>query len=175
MAEVDLLEEVKRLRRSVRILGTTLVGMAVIGLLTAASSQSADADIRARSLTIVDGKGIARVVIGAPVPDAMVGGKKLPRAGAASGIILNGPDGNERGGYLVTDQGDEGVLTLDDLGGNEVFKVVANADAGASLFLQHKAGAMLALSTYRGEPEVQLIHKDGKRLHAIPESAPIIR
>ncbi len=175
MTELDLHEEVRRLRRSVRIMATALVGVAAIGLLTAASSRPNVSDIRAKSLTIVDDKGIARVIIGAPVPDAMVGGKQSPRAGAASGMILNGPDGNERGGYLVSDKGDEGILTLDGLDGNEVFKVVANPDAGASLFLQHKAGGMLALSTYRGEPEIQLIAKDGKRIHAVPESAPIIR
>lgn len=166
----ELHEEVRRLRRSVRLLGTCLaIGL---GFVLAAAAQPPSEELTARKLTIVDSEGTARVVIAAPVPDPYVKGKQAKRAGPASGIILNGPDGNERGGYLVTDVGDEGILTLDGLHGGEVFKVVANPDAGASLFIQHSNGAYAGMSTYRGEPELQLVGKGNRRIFAVPADAP---
>jgi hypothetical protein len=150
-------------------MGLGLAATVCLGLIAATRPQASD--LRARSLTIVDEKGTARVVIAAAVPDPMVGGKRMPRAGAGAGILLNGPDGNERGGYMVTDGG-EGLLTLDDAGGREMFKVVANPDSGASLFVQHQSGAWAAVSTYRGEPELQMVGRDGKRVTAIPADAP---
>jgi hypothetical protein len=65
----------------------------------------------------------------------------------------------------------EAILTLDGAAGDEVFKVVANADAGASLFVMNKQGAVTALTTYRGGPELHLIDKSGT-LHRQPANAP---
>lgn len=53
-----------------------------------------------------------------------------------------------------------------------MFKVVANPDSGASMFIQHQSGAWLGLSTYRGEPEMQMVAPGNRRIHAIPADAP---
>ncbi len=172
--EEELKEEVRRLRQTVRIGGGCLVGL--FGLLLAATTAlPQNENLRVRSLTVVDEQGIERVIIGAPVPDPMSRGTRQPRAGAISGIILNGPDGNERGGYGTTDTGGEALLTLDGANGGEVFKVVANPDAGASMFVMHRNGAGARLTTYRGSPEFELIDSNRQRLHAIPESLPPTR
>ena len=169
----QLREEVRRLRRTVRIGGAGFAG--AIALLLAASTSPQSENLRVRSLTVIDEHGVERVVIGAPVPDPVLGGSRRPRVAEMSGIILNGPDGNERGGYGTSDIGGEAFLTLDGARGGEVFRVVANAEAGASLFVLHANGAGAMLATYRGTPELQMIDANGQRTHAIPENAPPIR
>lgn len=119
-----------------------------------------DQVLRVRGLVVVDERGVERVVIGAPAPDPRAG----PRVAPLYGILINGPEGDERGGYGVMGGGDEAVLTLDARTGEEVFKVVANADAGASLFLMHQDGATVQATTYRGRPELELFASDGESL-----------
>src|SRR3569623_936738 len=135
-----LQDEVRRLRRTVRILGAGLAATAAVVLIGAANGP---ADLKVRSLSVVDPKGVTRVVIAAPVPDPVRDGKPLKRAGVSSGVILYGPNGDERGGYITT-EGDEGVLTIDALKGREMFKVVGNAAAVASLFSQRQNEALAA-------------------------------
>lgn len=163
--------EIAGLRRVVRFQGIAIFGGFSLALIAAAHPH-APTDLRLRSLTIVDRNGTPRIILGAPLPDPMVLGKRSKRAAAGSGLLLNGPDGNERGGYMVTDVGDEGLLTLDASKRGEVFKVVANPDSGASLFLMHQSGSAMTLTTYRGTPEIQLTGHDGHRIAAIPADAP---
>jgi WD40 repeat protein len=60
-----------------------------------------DKILRARGLVIVDAKGTERVWIGAPVPEPLVLGKRLPRGGDVRGILLCDEEGNERSGYVT--------------------------------------------------------------------------
>ena len=69
--------------------------------------------IRARGLIIVDEKGTERVVIGAPVPDPMILGRRHKRDGPVSGLIIADATGTERGGYVTDDRGGNALLTLD--------------------------------------------------------------
>jgi hypothetical protein len=171
-----LVQEVRRLRTTVKLMGAAMVTTAGLSLLAAAAPrQDLVENLRVRSLSVVDANGVERVVIAAPVPDPMVRGQRMKRAGGGAGIILNGPDGNERGGYMVTDKGGEALLTLDGGRGGEVFKVVGNSEGSASLFLQNYSGAVVALTTYRGEPELQLLGSRGERVHAIPANAPMLK
>ncbi|CAG2086521.1 hypothetical protein GGR74_001286 [Xanthomonas arboricola] len=142
----------------------SLAALAVAGLALHKADQADDPSrvVQARGLVIRDASGVPRVEIGAPVDGPMILGKREKRIAPASGILLNGPDGNERGGYLTVDYGDEALLTLDGAGnGREVFKVVANEKAGATLVVTHQNGAAAMLSTYRGQPELQFIERDG--------------
>lgn len=125
--------------------------------------------LRARGLVIVDEQGVERVVIGAPTPDPKGLGT---RVAPLYGLVINGPTGEERGGYGVMGQSDEAILTLDGAGGDEVFKVVANPDAGASLFVMHQHNSTVALTTYRGEPELHLIADDGSTVARLPADGP---
>jgi hypothetical protein len=141
-------------------------------LMTSNRAASADRVITARGLIIQDASGNARVVLGAPVPDPVVRGETGKRVAPASGLLLLGPDGNERGGYLTVDEGGEAVLTLDSADGSaEVFKVVANPDAGASLFVLHRNGAGAMVTTYQGHPELQLIDSEGVTRFSQPDQA----
>ncbi|MDR6937346.1 hypothetical protein [Luteibacter sp. 3190] len=128
------------------------------------ATQRADRTLHARGIVIDDAAGIPRVVIGAPVPGPTIDGKTGTRAGDLSGIVINGPDGTERGGYGTVDQGGEAVLTLDSANGKvEHFKVVSNAGSGASLFIvTGDARKALMLSTYSGEPRISELSDDGE-------------
>jgi hypothetical protein len=67
-----------------------------------------------KRLAVVDEKGTERVVIAAPLPDPLIQGKRMKRDGAASGILIFDPKGNERGGYVTSDTEDLGAfITLD--------------------------------------------------------------
>jgi len=141
----------------------TAVAISLTALHKAQQASDPSRIIEARGLVVRDAAGTSRVEIGAPVDGPMILGKREERIAPASGILLNGPDGNERGGYLTVDAGDEALLTLDGAAnGGEVFKVVANADAGASLFVVHQNGAAAMLTTYQGEPELKFIGADKK-------------
>ena len=66
--------------------------------------------LRVRQLVVVDEHGTERVIIGAPLPDPMILGKRHRRDGPVSGMIIADSTGTERGGYVTSDQG--GSLTV---------------------------------------------------------------
>ncbi|CAL4869981.1 hypothetical protein MMA231_04279 (plasmid) [Asticcacaulis sp. MM231] len=163
--------ELCQLRRTVKILAVVVCALCIPVLI--AATKAPPKEIIAHTIRVVDDKGVTRAVLAGSVPDPIINGKSLPRMGQAAGLIIYDQKGNERGGYL-TSLSDEGLLTLDGAHGGEVFKVVANPDAGASLFLPHANGALVALTTYRGQPELQMVEKDGRALITLPADAPPI-
>ena len=157
------------------VLSVSAVAVSTHALVQTNHANSTSRVIEARGLLIKDASGQTRVALGAPVQDPVVQGEVGTRAAPASGLLLFGPDGNERGGYLTVDEGGEAVLTLDSSDGStEVFKVVANPDAGASLFVLHRNGAGAMITTYRGDPELLLIDQDGAVRFSQPQE-PIVQ
>ena len=73
--------------------------------------------LRTKQLEIVDSAGVARLRLGAPLPDATLGRKTLPRRSPASGIQLNNAKGDEVGGLAMLD--DETMLLCFDWKGAE--------------------------------------------------------
>ena len=65
------------------------------------------------------------------LPDPMVRGKRVPRQGAVSGLLIADADGDERGGYVTEAHGDA-FLTLDAKQGQQTI-FIANRDGGANL------------------------------------------
>lgn len=124
-----------------------------------------------RRLVVVDENGVERVVVGAPTLDPRTGEgeERSPRIAPLHGIVINGPDGRERGGYGTA--GDEAILTLDAEGGGEVFRVTANPANGATLFVYHQNGSGAGFTTYRGAPELHLLGADGAATR-LPEGTP---
>ena len=70
----------------------------------------------ARGLSVVDEQGRERVFIGAPVPEPLILGKRVPRGGPMSGLILFDEDGTERGGYCTSNGYPNVLFTLDSIG-----------------------------------------------------------
>jgi hypothetical protein len=108
-----------------------------------------------KRLTVVDDKGTERIIIAAPLPDPMVQGKRTKREGAASGILILDPKGNERGGYVTSDTKDLGAfLTLDSEQG-QVFTAYANADSGVTVSLNNEKRDAIVMSTYK-QPSMEI-------------------
>jgi hypothetical protein len=74
-----------------------------------ASNQSGEVSpvIKTRGVIIVDDKGRERVILGAPVPDSPAEGK--PRINPAHGMIILDPQGFERFGVGLMDNGQMGM------------------------------------------------------------------
>ncbi|UNK43792.1 hypothetical protein MNO14_06990 [Luteimonas sp. S4-F44] len=99
--------------------------------------------VRLRELVVVDPAGIERVRISGDLPDAVIDGKRVDRGSAAAGVMLYDRSGQERGGYVTWDEGDNIGLTLD---GRERQSAlfVAGPDGTAALQIWH-GGRMLDL------------------------------
>jgi len=69
------------------------------------ASESRRREDPAVGVVILDEDGDDRIVVGAPKPDPQVGGEVYERVSPATGIQLNGPDGDERGGFSVMEDG----------------------------------------------------------------------
>jgi hypothetical protein len=63
--------------------------------------------LRTSQLEIIDSAGVARLRLGAPLPDAILDGKNHHRRSPASGIQLNDAKGNEIGGLVMLNDGTE--------------------------------------------------------------------
>jgi hypothetical protein len=113
--------------------------------------------LRVRGLVIVDAKGTERVWIGAPVPEPLVLGKRLPRGGDVSGILLFDEEGNERSGYVTSDGYPNVLFTLDSLAQQHVlFMTEPQGDPTLRLWNSNNA---FQLTVGEESPELKLISK----------------
>jgi hypothetical protein len=155
---MEMRDEVAGLKRQVRRLRTAILVMMILFsvvvmtvvrerlLRVYASSDSME--LRVKRLAVVDDKGVERVVIAAPVPDPMIHGKRVKRNGAASGIIIYDTAGNERGGYLTSDESSNGAMLTLDGTDHQVLTLYANPDNGATVSLNNQKGDGLTLTTW---------------------------
>lgn len=96
-----------------------------------AQTQRTDEILTVRGLVVVDERGVERVRIGAPLPDPIKEGTRVPRQGVVAGMLIFDADGDERGGYVTNARGDA-FLTLDAKKGQQAI-FIANRDNYASL------------------------------------------
>ncbi len=94
------------------------------------------ASLRVSELVVVDPKGVERVRIGGDLPDAVIGGKRVPRGEKAAGVLLYDGAGQERSGYVTFEPSGNVGLTLDTRRG-QVALFVAGPDTGSALQLWH--------------------------------------
>jgi hypothetical protein len=111
----------RKCRRQARLIGLILVAGVALGLTqTVFKSRADDVDtgkiLRVRGLSVVDERGTERVFIGSPVREPLILGKRFPRGGPMSGIILFDEDGTERSGYCTADGYPNVLFTLDSIG-----------------------------------------------------------
>src|SRR5262245_55887982 len=146
-----------------------LMGYTVCSRIVDVEAQSTS-ELALRRLAIVDDKGVERVIIAAPVPDPILGGKRVKRAGAVSGVIINDRDGNERGGFVTANGDTNGAfLTLDGTD-EQVFTAYANPSNGATLSLNNQKGDSVTITTWN-QPVIQL-KQARKVVYQQPPSAP---
>ena len=101
-----------------------------------AQQPAAPAALRVSELVVVDPKGVERVRIGGDLPDALIGGKRVPRGEKAAGVLLYDGAGQERSGYVTFEPSGNVGLTLDTRRG-QVALFVAGPDSGSALQLWH--------------------------------------
>ncbi|MBW3570136.1 MAG: hypothetical protein KY467_03415 [Gemmatimonadetes bacterium] len=133
----------------------------------AGGAVAADSVLRVRGLVVVDAAGVERVVIGAPVPDPLIYGRRAPRLGGGAGILLMDPDGNERSGYLTSDQVGEVFLTLDAAARQQAL-FLANATGGAHVSVWDLDGSYAQLAAV-GRPWLTL-RGGGRVLTSLPDT-----
>lgn len=115
-----------------------LLALAVAALLisqtvpTLAQAQQGNSQIlTVRELRILDDRGVERVRVAGTLPDPIIRGKRLPRQGTVSGVLIYDADGDERGGY-VTNQNGDAFLSLD-AKDNQQTLFIANKNGGANM------------------------------------------
>lgn len=101
----------------------------------------APSSLRVSELIVVDPKGAERVRIGGDLPDAIIGGKRVPRGEKAAGVLLYDGAGQERSGYVTFEPSGNVALTLDTRRGQVAF-FVAGPDSGSALQLWHGADSV---------------------------------
>jgi hypothetical protein len=106
-------------------------------------------NLRVRRLEVVDQKGIARVIISAPLPGPVINGKHGKRDTPMSGILIYDPKGNERGGYGTSDAADLSALLTLDSENSQVFTAYANgASSGATVWVSNEDNQNVVMSTH---------------------------
>lgn len=129
--------------------------LVVAGCVTASRGAAAPESLRVRELAVVDDHGVVRVRIQANLPDPVIRGKKVSRGDPASGVMLYDRTGQERGGYITFERGNQVALTLD------------NTDVQSALFVAPPEGGS-ALRLWRGKDELTLrADEDGPRVTAV--------
>lgn len=154
-------------RKQTRLLAGALALVAVLLLVGWQSVQAPRENIKTRALSIVDSRGVVRLILGAPVPNPTEGGKTEKRRSPATGVIFNDSAGNERGGFGMMDDGSMN-LCFDDAKternclffmpkfGNGIAFNDASGDSRAILYLDTNGAPHLLLRDEQGHPLVSL-------------------
>ena len=133
-----------------------LITLGVVGCVTT-SRATAPQSLRVRELVVVDDKGVERVRIAANLPDPVIRGKRVSRGDPATGVMLYDKTGQERGGYVTFERGNEIALTLD------------NKDVQSALFVAPPEGGSV-LRLWHGKDELTLrSDEDGARITAVED------
>jgi hypothetical protein len=155
------------------LVASAALGAALVLTIAAATSKNSTDVVRVRKLIVVDEKGVERVVIAAPLPDAQVLGKRLPRRSPANGIQINDTNGNERGGIVMLDDGSF-IVGIDDEQCRERAHLYYIPKKGSGIYLQdgkERAGISLLIPNegrHPGKPEISLIDDAGKPIATLP-------
>ena len=126
--------------------------------------------LRVRGIVVVDENGTERVWIGAPVPEPLILGKRFPRGGRMSGIILFDEEGNERSGYCTSDGYPNVLFTLDSIGRQHVL-FLSEPQGDTTLRLWNGENSF---NLNIGEEESSLkLSQEGKILFEVPPQSRI--
>jgi hypothetical protein len=160
-------------RRLIRLLALHSLALCLLGAILVASCVKAlgrdDATpprtgaLRVTELVVVDPAGVERVRIGGDLPDATIGGKRVPRGEKAAGVLLYDGTGQERGGYVTWEPSGNVGLTLDTREGQATL-FVAGPESGSAVRLWHGDDAIEMRSD-----------EDGSRLTALEEGRVVLQ
>src|SRR5262249_15419944 len=104
-----------------------------------------------------------------PVPDPIKQGRRVPRNGTVSGMIVLDAKGNERGGFVTSDQGGGVFIGLDSEQRQEALFLV-NAEGGGHVSLYDNQGNHARIGVLRGA-SVLLLEEKSKVVFRQPAPA----
>lgn len=132
---MDGTHAVDALAKKVRLLWLTVLGQWGVILIIAfivVAWRNRESDIhRTQDIVVTDENGTPRIRLTANAPDAIIGGKEIPRGSRAAGLLIYDSDGQERGGYVTFANGNA-ALTLDSKFGQSAL-FAASPEGGAAL------------------------------------------
>ena len=134
-----------------------------------ASTTDKDGILHVRGLVVEDGNQHERVRLGAPLPDPMIHGVRYKRKGAISGLIISDAEGNERGGYVTSDQFGEAFLTLDSEDEQQVL-FLANPKGGVNFDIFDSKGNDANLTVFPAGPKLTMKRKNATVVELPPAS-----
>jgi len=163
------LERAQRRARWLAAVAVALCGVTAIAELTAHARGAGAAapvsrfqvvdSIQARALIVVDSAGRERARVGAPLPEPIVLGKRITRGSGVSGFLISDAEGNERGGYVTSDNYPNAFFTLDDMATQDVL-FLTEPQGATALWLWHGSNAVRS-SVGDAGPSFR-IERDGK-------------
>jgi hypothetical protein len=154
-------------RRQGRFFAGTLTVIAVFLLAGWQSAQAPQDNLKTHTLSIVDSKGVVRLILGAPLPNPVIEGKTKERRAPATGIIFNDAAANERGGIGILDDGsmnfcfddakvERNCLFFMPKFGNGIAFNDAGGESRAILYVDTTGAPHLLLRDDKGQPLVSL-------------------
>jgi len=120
-----------------------------------ASTTDKDGILHVRGLIVEDANKRERVRLGAPLPGPMIHGVRYKRSGAVSGLIISDAEGNERGGYVTSDQYGEAFLSLDSEDEQQVLFLV-NPKGGVNFDIFDSNGNEAKLTVFPDGPKFKM-------------------
>ena len=170
---------------------TSIVALVCLVAGQAAYSAHSQGNLRTHSLAILDQNGAERLRLASPLPDPVENGQASKRRSPATGIQLNDPHGNERGGLVMLDDGtltvcfdtksSEATCMYVLPSGERGFSVTGdNKKDRAELVLSSSGEVKLVLNdsaelsrlrlevAHDGTPSMNLLSKDGEIIWSAP-------
>jgi len=151
------------------VLVLLLIGTDPFGVVKAQSQQPQK--LRLRELDIVDEQGRERIVIAAPLPEAVVDGKAGHRVRVVSAAVqFKSPNGNEQGGIALSDDGSM-IFGIDDERGHERAHLYYLPKRGSGVFLTGENGretVSLIVPKGGGDPSLEMTNQAGTTVLALP-------
>jgi hypothetical protein len=126
-----------------------------------------------RELNIVDGNGVTRVKIGAPLTHAIVNGRQNRTRGGRpedtmSGVLLFDAEGVERSGYATVDHGYSNVLlTLDEKNKQHAMFIAEPTGATTLRLFNADTKDRVDVAIDKDGPSISMIRR-GKEIFRIP-------
>jgi hypothetical protein len=144
----------------------TLTGFAALEARARAAAAEPSDVLRVRGLIVVDQNGTERVRIQAPLPDPIMLGRRIPRGGQVSGVLLFDEEGNERSGYVTSDGYPNVFFTLDSLEQQHVL-FLTEPDGSTTLRMWSGDGNVVNLGVTGDGPSLKM-SKQGKDMFVQP-------
>lgn len=169
MEGIGLQHRVATLERRLRFMMAAWAITTALLLLAGWRSSDRHDVIIAKRVVIEDGKGVQRLILGAPTPDPVMGGKMQKRRSPYTGLVINDGNGDERGGIGMMDDGT--MLMCFDQNGREraCSYVLPNGRAGILINDSQGRDRLSMVSEPDGTPTIQFFDDQQRTTLKLPD------